>query len=78
MNKIKKIKTISEYNKELGLETLHPLVSVIDFAKAKQIANVQRLVSFYTIYLKEVKCGNVRYGCNYYDYEDGTMLFIDP
>lgn len=78
MNKIKKIKTISEYNKELGLETLHPLVSVIDFAKAKQIANVQRLVSFYTIYLKEVKCGDVRYGCNYYDYEDGTMLFIAP
>lgn len=34
MNDIHKFNTIDEYNKAMGVETLHPLVSVIDFSKA--------------------------------------------
>jgi AraC-like DNA-binding protein len=33
---------------------------------------------FYSIFLKEAKCGDLRYGCNYYDYQEGTMVFISP
>jgi AraC-like DNA-binding protein len=28
--------------------------------------------------LKEIKCGDLRYGCNYYDYEEGTLVFVGP
>jgi len=33
---------------------------------------------FYTIYLKEIKCGDLKYGCNYYDYQEGTLVFVSP
>lgn len=33
---------------------------------------------FYTIFLKEVKCGDLRYGKNTYDYQEGTLVFIAP
>jgi AraC-like DNA-binding protein len=28
--------------------------------------------------LKEIKCGNLKYGCNYYDYQEGSLVFISP
>ncbi|MCC7319272.1 MAG: AraC family transcriptional regulator, partial [Bacteroidales bacterium] len=33
---------------------------------------------FYTVFLKEVKCGDLRYGKNTYDYQEGTLVFIAP
>ena len=33
---------------------------------------------FYTAFLKEVKCGDLRYGKNTYDYQEGTLVFIAP
>jgi AraC-like DNA-binding protein len=32
----------------------------------------------YTVFLKEVKCGDLRYGKNTYDYQEGTLVFIAP
>ena len=32
----------------------------------------------YCIFLKEIKCGDLKYGCNYYDYQEGTLVFISP
>ena len=34
--------------------------------------------AFYSISLKMVKCGNLVYGLNNYDYEEGTLVFIGP
>jgi hypothetical protein len=28
--------------------------------------------------LKEIKCGDLKYGCNYYDYQEGSLVFIAP
>jgi AraC-like DNA-binding protein len=28
--------------------------------------------------LKEIKCGDIKYGCNYYDYQEGSLVFISP
>lgn len=34
MNKIIKLESVDQYNSLYGLETLHPLVSVVDLTKA--------------------------------------------
>lgn len=78
METLIKIDTISQYNARMGVETLHPLVSVIDFSKVEPILGARTQFGFYCVFLKEVKCGDLKYGCNYYDYEEGTLVFIAP
>lgn len=75
--------SINEFNAFNNHKTLHPLVSVIDFSKAKprnwgNQKSVRIYYGFYCIFLKEVKCGDLRYGRNYYDYQEGTLVFIAP
>ena len=78
METVNRIETIAQYNAILGTETLHPLVSVIDFSKVKPIPGYRNQYGFYCVFLKEVKCGDLKYGCNNYDYEEGTLVFIAP
>lgn len=78
MDDIIKLENISQYNTMRGVETLHPLVSVIDLSKTQPILNARVHFGFYCVFLKEVKCGDLRYGCNYYDYQEGTLVFIAP
>jgi AraC-like DNA-binding protein len=33
---------------------------------------------FYTIFLKDVKCGDLVYGRHTYDYQEGTLVFLAP
>jgi AraC-like DNA-binding protein len=33
---------------------------------------------FYTIFLKDVKCGDLVYGRHTYDYQEGTLVFMAP
>jgi hypothetical protein len=67
MDEILKLENISEYNTMKGLETLHPLVSVYELSKMKLIPPVRLHFGFYCIFLKEVVCGDLKYGCNYND-----------
>jgi AraC-like DNA-binding protein len=60
------------------METLHPLVSIVDFEKVEPFCNFRMQLGVYAVFLKESKCGNMTYGCNTYDYEEGTLLFIAP
>lgn len=78
MNKIEHFEHIFEYNELLGVETLHPLVSVIDFSKARMMRHGRHTFGFYALFLKEVKCGNLIYGRQYYDYQEGTIVAIAP
>ena len=43
MDEIIKIDTVDQYNKFYGLETLHPLVAVVDLTKATQHPNHVRI-----------------------------------
>lgn len=70
--------TISQYNAFNNHDTLHPLVSIIDFAKAKKRTGSRMTFGLYCIFLKEIHCGDIKYGCNHYDYEEGTLVFISP
>ena len=76
--RIRNIETVFEYNDSLGIETLHPQVSVIDLSKAKPIRHARQTFSFYAIFLKEVKCGELLYGRNRYDYQEGTLVCLAP
>jgi AraC family transcriptional activator of pobA len=69
MEEILKFDTVGQYNAFNNHETLHPLVSVIDFSKAKPRKLRRSYFGFYAILLKDVKCGDLRYGKNLYDYQ---------
>jgi AraC family transcriptional regulator, transcriptional activator of pobA len=70
--------TIGQYNAFNNNETRHPLVNILDLSKADRRMHRRMRYGFYAVFLKEIKCGNLRYGCNYYDYEEGTLVFIAP
>jgi len=78
MEDIIKFDTISQYSSFNNNETLHPLVNIVDLSKAGARQNMRAYFGFYAVFLKEVKCGNLHYGCNYYDYEEGTLIFVAP
>jgi len=85
MEKVFKFDAVAEYNALNDHETLHPLVSVIDFSKSKPWSwpgdknqTIKVNYGLYCIFLKEIKCGNLKYGCNYYDYQEGSLVFIAP
>lgn len=69
---------ICEYNDYCGAETKNPLVSVIDFSKLPPMRHTRKLYSFYAVFLKDVRCGELRYGRQYYDYQEGTLVFVAP
>lgn len=78
MEAIKNFNTITEFNAFNEHQTLHPLVSVVDLAKAKPRKHRKLHYSFYTVFLKKIKCGELRYGISNYDYEEGTLIFLAP
>jgi hypothetical protein len=78
MKDVLKFETIKQYNAFNNQDTLHPLVSMIDLSQADPRQYRRMSYDFYTIFLKEINCGDLRYGCNYYDYEEGTLIFLAP
>jgi AraC family transcriptional regulator, transcriptional activator of pobA len=78
MDKIEKLRTVTQFNSQRGQETLHPLVSVLDQSKSMPIPVAKYLSELYVIFLKDVKCEDFKYGRNQYDYQGETLLFIAP
>jgi AraC-like DNA-binding protein len=81
MEKIYHIETISELNKLLNQDKpKHPLVSVIDFSKVQSFGenDVRTTTGFYSIMLKDQQCGKLKYGRKYFDFEEGTLIFVPP
>lgn len=82
MKKVQNIATVREYNDTVEHKTLHPLVSVIDLSKCKRRKRnpaVHALsFGFYAVFLKNDRNCEIRYGRNYYDYQEGTLVFIAP
>lgn len=79
MDEIIKIDSVDRYNKIFGLETRHPLVSVVDLSRATTWPmRAWFNYGVYALFLKDVKCGNIKYGRQYYDYQDGTVVCFAP
>ena len=55
-----KLDTVDDYNRIFGLETLHPLVTVVDLSEAtKYPTHFTVNYGLYALYLKETKCGDI-------------------
>lgn len=78
MEEIARLDHVYQYNELMGIETLHPLVSVIDMSKCPRMRHSRRLYGFYCIFLKDVKCGDLRYGRNYYELPGRDARFHGP
>ncbi|MES2797464.1 MAG: helix-turn-helix transcriptional regulator [Bacteroidota bacterium] len=83
MEKIVNINSISEFNAANNHKTLHPLVTVIDYSKALprewgDADTIKFNYGLYSVILKDVVCGDLRYGRHHYDYQAGTLVFYAP
>lgn len=78
MEQVDRIDTVGQYNDYVGVDTLHPLISVINFKDVSPVQYFRRYMSIYAVFLKDIKCGDMIYGCQPYDYEDGTLVFVSP
>ncbi len=78
MDKLKRFETVGQYNTFNNNETLHPQVNVVELSLASPRQGSRMYFGFYTIFLKEVKCGDLIYGRHTYDYQEGTLVFLAP
>ena len=82
-NQVLTINSINQAHQMLGIEKpKHPLVSVVyakDFQSVSAFEKGTKIVAnYYQIILKGEGCGNLTYGRNSYDYEEGTLIFTAP
>ena len=79
MENIVNLESVDRYNSMYGLETLHPLVSVVDLTKATKIVNhTQMNYGVYALFLKQTKSCDLKYGRRSYDYQEGTIVCFAP
>ncbi len=76
------VNSISELHRILALpKPEHPLVSVInlDEIKCYPEENIKSvLYNFYSVCIKKGFKGKLKYGQNYYDFDEGVMTFFSP
>jgi AraC-like DNA-binding protein len=76
------LKTISEFHQFRGLpKPQHPLISVInvnDMTRRGDEEPVSLVQHFYSIALKRMANGRLRYGQQEYDFEEGILFFMAP
>lgn len=76
MEEIVQLESVTEFNQMRDVTTVHPQITVLDLAKANPMPARTFNFGVYAVYLKEVKCGDLRYGRKNYDYQEGTLVFI--
>ena len=82
MSEFLKISSISQLHEMLGYEKpQHPLITIIDYSKIKtnpKHYDVKIVTDFYIISLKSPAPKSIQHGRQYYDFEEGTMMFMSP
>jgi len=82
MSKSYIINSISQAHEAAGLsQPKHPLVTVVqtkDYKPTVDFSGVKVVNNLYQVTLKDLGCGNLFYGKNSYDYENGTLVFTSP
>lgn len=79
MDKILHLDSVDLYNQLYGLETLNPLIGVIDLNKAtRKMTYTHWNYGIYALYLKLEKVCDIKYGRQIYDYQEGTVVCFAP
>lgn len=79
MHDIIQLDSIKTYNELYGLQTKHPLVTVVDLTKAKRMANHVKInYGMYALFIKHGVSCTLRYGRQNYDYQEGTVVSFAP
>lgn len=78
-----RFRSISESHEAFGLpKPQHPLISLVHFNKANpfntEMAPIYDVLDFYKITFITQNSGRLKYGQDYYDYNEGSMLFTAP
>lgn len=76
------INSISELHRLMGLpKPLHPLISLINMDEvqsSEKTADLHFLLNFYGVSLKKNIRGKLKYGQNYYDFDEGVLVMTAP
>ena len=72
------LNTVQDFNDYQGVETLHPLVSVVHVENAEHIQECVMHYGLYAIYLKENKGCKLSYGRTPYDFDEMTVTSFAP
>jgi AraC family transcriptional regulator, transcriptional activator of pobA len=78
------INSISELHRLWSLpKPEHPLVSFINLGDIKSISETDKSISqivlnFYSVWLEKGVEGKIKYGQNYFDFDEGMVIFISP
>jgi AraC-like DNA-binding protein len=76
------INSISELHRLMGLpKPHHPLISLInmdDVQSSEKTEEIQFILNFYGISLKKNITGKLKYGQNYYDFDEGVLAMTAP
>ncbi len=82
MDKIIELHSVSVFHELLGYEKpKHPLITLIDLKELqpkKEYMNTKFVTGFYTITLKQGHDCEMRYGRRYYDFSEGSLMFVSP
>lgn len=73
--------SVDQYNKTYGFETKHPLVSVVDLRGTDPTRfplEASYSYGVYALFLKQTYCGDITYGRQPYDYQEGTVTSFAP
>jgi AraC-like DNA-binding protein len=76
------INSISELHRLMGLpKPLHPLISLINMDEvqsSEKTEEINFLLNFYGVSLKKNISGKLKYGQNYYDFDEGVLAMTAP
>lgn len=70
--------TVQDFNDYYGLETLHPLVSVVRYDKPRVLEEATYHYGLYAMFLKENKGCKLSYGRTEYDFDEMTVTSFAP
>lgn len=80
MKDVIQLKSITDLNRVLQIETRHPLVAVVDFTQVDDyVEHGTRLsADFYSVMFKNYCVNEIRYGRQAMDFQEGSLICVAP
>lgn len=78
MNKLLKVRNVSDYSEYLGHKDTHPLISVIDYSEVSPVRHCLCNYSVFGLFLRDDVAVDLTYGFGKYDYKEGTLICVAP